>query len=260
MMSHTISKIRLFAAAAALGLLGAAAVCGAVTLPASIAIPVKFSHTIDARKSKPGDVVLAKTTQVVMLPDGRLLPKGSTIAGHVVEARGFTVDQAASGAQTPSVLAIRFDRIVEGNTAIPVDLSLRALANSIASYDATVPVGIDESDHVGTLVLIGGDGYSPLGTGVSTPQGDLVGYHRKQGVFARLLPGSYRAGNSEVVCDGTAREQSVGIFSPDACGLYGFHSLYLQSDGGASSGTFELDSRSHTVKLYAQSEALLETF
>jgi hypothetical protein len=259
-MNHAISKIRLLASAAALGLLGAAAVCGAVTLPASIAMPVRFTHTIDARKSKPGDVVLAKTTQVVILPNGRLLPKGSTIAGHVVEARSFAFDPAASGPQTPSVLAIHFDRVVAGDTALPVNLSLRALANASASYEATVPVGIDESDHTGTLVLIGGDAFSPLGKEVIDSQGEVVGYHRRQGVFARLLPSTYRAVNSEIQCGGTEKEQSVGIFSPNACGLYGFGSLYLQADDSAPRGTFELNSRNHTVKLYAQSEALLETF
>src|SRR5258708_6124034 len=45
-----------------------------------------LSHPVDAKKNKPGDEVTAKTTDAVR-SDGRvIIPKGSTLKGHVTQA------------------------------------------------------------------------------------------------------------------------------------------------------------------------------
>ena len=98
-------------------------------------------------------------------------------------------------------------------------------------------------------MLIGGAHYSPVDKHVTYgPEDDIVAYNKKQGVFAHLLP----AGAS---CPGTQTEQAVGVFSPDACGLYGFGSVHLSED---ANGTFRLASTHRTVVLYAGSAALLQ--
>lgn len=66
--------------------------CHATVLPTSTAIPLRFTHTTDAGKAKPGDAVVAKTIQIVRLPEGQVLPKGASVVGHVVESRRFTFD------------------------------------------------------------------------------------------------------------------------------------------------------------------------
>jgi hypothetical protein len=106
-------------------------------------------------------------------------------------------------------------------------------------------------------VQIGGDQFSPFSAELLTPEGDVVGYVRKQGLFARLLPYEYTNRYGTFHCDSTSREQSVGIFSPSACGPYGFDSTYM-ADNGLTSGTIRLESRRHTVTLYAGSAALLQ--
>jgi hypothetical protein len=99
------------------------------------------------------------------------------------------------------------------------------------------------------MQLVGGGHYSPVGKRVTAgPEDDIVGYNKKQGVFARLL-----AGGSG--CEATQTEQSVAIFSPDACGLYGFVSYRLSANGD---GIFRLESTHHTITLYAGSAALLQ--
>ena len=78
-----------FRSALSLTLLSCAAfapVSRAITLPSETAIPVMFTHTVDSRKAHTGDVVTAKTMQVVLLPNGEQLPKGTLVTGHVVEA------------------------------------------------------------------------------------------------------------------------------------------------------------------------------
>ena len=77
---------------------------------------------------------------------------------------------------------------------------------------------------------------------IQSEDGDTIGYNRKNGVFARLI-----ASGS---CSGTDTEQSIGIFSPDACGAYGFGGDYLADTGRDGSGTFTLALRGHSAKLY----------
>jgi hypothetical protein len=232
--------------ALSLALLGCAAFvsqAGAITLPGETAIPVIFTHTIDSSKAKAGDVVTAKTIQVVVLSNGEQLAKGTLVTGHVVEARPFKFDETPYAAQQASYLAIQIDHVANE----PIATSLRAMATALAVQETLTPQGTDESDTLGTMVLVGGAHYSPIAKRVTDgPDDDIVGYNKRQGVFARLLPG---AG-----CAGTQTEQSVAIFSPDACGLYGFVGEYLS----AKSGTFRLESTHRTVTIRKGSAALLQ--
>ena len=222
----------------------------AITLPGQTTIPVVFTHTENSAKAKAGDVVRAKTMQVVLLPNGDQIPKGSLIIGHIVEARPFKFDDTPYAAQQPSYLAIKIDQVVDKSGPSSVVASVRALANHNDVEEALTPHGIDESDSLGTMTMVGGAHYSPIDKHVTAgPEDDIVAYNKKHGVFARLLWG----GTS---CPATQTEQSVGIFSPDACGLYGFGSVHLSED--SAGGTFRLSSTHQTVILYAGSAALLQ--
>ncbi len=224
-------------------------------------IPVIFTHSVDASKARVGDVVTAKTMQVVKLPDGTAVPKGSTITGHVTVARPFKFDSTDYAVQQPSILAIHFDKLTnKGGSPSDTNLSIRAMANRLTSEDAMTPHRLDETDGVGTMVQVGGDSYSPLAKPVVSPDDDIVGYNRHGGVYARLLSADYTSRYSHAACEANSTEQAVAIFSASACGLYGFADLYMTDDGrGNEPGTFRLESRRHTVKLYGQSTALLQT-
>lgn len=229
-----------------------------------VALPIVFTHGVDASKAKAGDLVTAKTMQVVTLADGTVLPKGTTILGHVTVSRPFTFDSTPYAAQNPSVLSIHFDALQTKTAKVPVVIWVRALADSVSSQSAVTPRHVDEErDVVGYMVQIGGDSFRRDQNLVYSPDGDVVEYNRKHGTFARLLPGGYANRYSHFDCEGSGvTEESVAIFSADACGLYGFgdEDAYLADNGqGEELGTFSLASRHHTVKLYTQSTALLET-
>ena len=228
------------------------------TLPPSTALPVRFVHSVDARKAKPGDVVTAKTLQVIVLPGGQRLPKGTLLKGHVVYARPFRVDPAPYAEQKASRLSIRFDKIEQGDLILPVNLSVRALANYLESEDAAAPRYLDETDSLGTMVLIGGDEFSPLDKAIKNNNGDVIGYNRKKGVFGRLSASDDAPSGASGRCGPTTTEQSLAIFSPSACGLYGFVNESMPHTGRKGSGTFTLESRNHSVKLYSGSTALLQ--
>jgi hypothetical protein len=229
---------------ALLGCVGFAPAARGITLPSETAIPIMFTHTLDARKVQAGDVVTAKTMQVVLLPNGEQLPKGTLVTGHVVEARPFKFDETPYAVQQPSYLSIKIDRVADH----PVVTSVRALASSQSVEDALSPHRTDDTDSLGTMVLVGGAHYSPVGKRVTDGLfDDIVGYNKKQGVFARLLPGGGG-------CEGTQTEQSVAIFSPDACGLYGFVDYHLT----ANDGDFRLASGHFTIIIRSGSAALLQ--
>ncbi len=231
---------------------------------APVALPIVFTHGVDTSKAKAGDLVTAKTMQLVTLPDGTVLPKGTTILGHVTVSRPFTFDPTPYAAQNPSVLSIHFDTLQSKTAKTPVVVWVRALADWVSSQNAVTPRHVDEErDVVGYIVQIGGDSFRRDQNSVFSPDGDVVEYNRKQGTFARLLPGGYSSPYSHFNCQGSGvTEESVAIFSASACGLYGFgdEDAYLAGTGqGEEQGTFSLVSRHHTVKLYTQSTALLET-
>jgi len=219
---------------------------------------VIFTQTLDTAKAKPGEIVTAKTTQVVLLPGGRVLRSGTSLIGHVVESTPFAFNPTPYAVQKPSILSVHFDKIVTSGSTIPVSLSVRAIAGPVASHEASILHYRDETDSTGTRILVGGNEFSPIESQVLSSSGNVVGYNRNNGVFARLIAGDYEGGNAVLHCAATESEQSVGIFSATACGAYGLDAASMSNNGINGDGTFVLESSRETVKLYASSAALLQ--
>ena len=86
--------------------------------PGSV-IPVQLTKTVDAKKAKTGDEVVAIVTQDMKTNSGDLIvPKDTKIVGHVTEA------QARNKEQKESQLGIAFDHaVVKGNeSALPMSI------------------------------------------------------------------------------------------------------------------------------------------
>ena len=157
-----------------------------LTLAESTALPVRFVHSVDAKKAKVGDVVTAKTLQVITLPTGGRIPKGSTVVGHVAAVEAYSFDTTPYAHQKPSQISIHFDKVQQGDAGIPVSLSVRAIAGSNDSQEAFFPHMQIDTDPLGVIVLIGGTSYSPLDKMIQTEDGDAIAYNRKDGLFARV--------------------------------------------------------------------------
>jgi hypothetical protein len=230
-----------------------------IKIPTGTALPVRFVRSVDAKKARPGDRVTAKTLQLMILPGGQRLPKGTLIVGHVVDARPYHFDPELYARQKASSISIHFDQIVSGDLTVPVNLSVRARLRIRCNRNGPPgPHFQDETDGAGTMILIGGDQFSSFDKTVRDDSGDVIAYNRKDGLFARLLPSDDPASKTSRNCGSTSTEQSVAIFSPNACGLYGFGSVSMSHAGRSGSGTFTLFSRGHPIKLYAGSTALLQ--
>jgi hypothetical protein len=89
--------------------------------PGSV-IPVQMAKTIDAKKAKTGDEVVATVTQDMKSNSGDVLvPKDTKIVGHVTEA------QARSKEQKESQLGITFDHAVVKGDQMPLPMSIQAI-------------------------------------------------------------------------------------------------------------------------------------
>jgi hypothetical protein len=225
------------------------------SLPASTTIPIVFTKSIDANHAHANEPIAAKTTQAVKLADGHELPAGSQVIGHVVSETPFAFDPTPYAKQNQSSLEIQFDSIVDRGTKIQLSVYVRALADPLSSWDATTPKSTD-LDPLGTTTQIGGDLVTHSQTEVRSPDDDVVGYERHGGVYAHLIAAR---GNSPDGCDSSDTEQSMGIFSASACGLYGFpDATFLRSGREGATSTLLLESRRRPMKIYSKSNALLE--
>lgn len=219
--------------------------------PDGTAIPVSFTHTIDARKEKQGNRITAKTMQLVLYGPAESIAKGSLVLGHVV-------DVSYTGKYGPSTITIKFDRIVDKHRTVPICASVRAMANSIEAYDATAEsTSLDSGSPLGTT-LVGGDHLWLGGKKVYATDHDIVGIRDRFGIFSRLEPAESNDGTS-AACGGIPTLQSVAIFSSRACGLYGFPETQMSSAGNTTPrGAIKLESNRYPVEIPSGSAGLLQ--
>lgn len=89
--------------------------------PGSV-IPVSLTKTIDAKKAKPGDEVVAKVTMDLKSNSGEVIvPKDTKVVGHVTEA------QARSKDQKESQVGIAFDRATLNGIDMSLPMSIQAV-------------------------------------------------------------------------------------------------------------------------------------
>jgi hypothetical protein len=117
--------------------------------------PVTLAKSIDAKKVKAGDLVEAKVTVDLKGADGEMVvPKGSTVVGHVTQA------QARTKEQKESLLGLTFDHLVmKGGGDVPLPVSIQAII---------APSRLDADNSAG-------GGYAPAPGGVQPGGGGFPG-------------------------------------------------------------------------------------
>jgi len=113
--------------------------------PGSV-IPVQLTKTVDAKKAKTGDEVVAKVTQDLKTQSGDIVvPKDTKVIGHVTEAQPRNKDQKESQ------LAIAFDRAVtkDGNS-MQLPMSIQAVIGQQPNQqdEANTPAGRQQAAGV----------------------------------------------------------------------------------------------------------------
>ena len=103
-------------------------------------IPVELTKSIDAKKVKTGDEVVAKVTMDLKTNSGEIVvPKDTKVVGHVTEA------QARSKEQKDSQVGIIFDRAVMKSGQIEMPMSIQAIIAPQGSNSGNANNGNDQS-------------------------------------------------------------------------------------------------------------------
>ena len=232
-------------------LLTLCSVAVAQEVPPGTVLPVTLNSTLDARRSKPGQPISSKVMQDVPLPDGSKIQKGSKILGHVVSA-------SSASAASPAHIAVSFDQVKLDGRTIRVAIHLRALASPFQVFEAKLPT--NSIDDYGTstsdwnTIQIGGAGVF-RGSGEVVQDGDIIGRTTDYGAVTAKLAAAPKKG-----CKGDGGpEQALWLFSPSACGIYGYPDLTIvRGDTGGSPGVIELESKGN-LRIEAGSGWLLRT-
>ena len=221
-------------------------------IPVGTALPIMASTGLNSAKTKTGARFSGRLMQDVVLASGDRIRTGARVEGRVVEASTAT-------ASSPARLVLVIDRLTAGQKQYAITVSVRAVASMGDVFEAQLPTstfdeyGTSISDW--TTVQVGGAAVY-LGDETVRDAMDIVGRAPAYGVvMARLLPAPKRGCPANPV-EGE-REQSLWVFSPWACGTYGFEGLTIAHHGATSPfGSVQLTSPK-TVDIRAGSGWLL---
>jgi hypothetical protein len=213
-----------------------------------------LTKPVDSRKSKPGDPVNARTTQPARTEDGRSIPKGSTLVGHVSEAH------ARGEGQADSAVGLVFDKAV---TRDGHEISLRNVAiRAVAAAEGVASAGFTDNG-----MMTGSGGGMAAGRAGG---GGLVG--RTAGavgstVGAGLGAAGSATGSLEASAAGTLQAgpgavggvDSSGLLTAASSGVFGLRDLSLSSAAsGAGQGSL-VTSTGKSVHLDQGTRLLLTT-
>ena len=121
--------------------------------PGSV-IPVQLTKTVDAKKAKTGDEVVARVTQDMKTSSGEVLvAKDTKIMGHVTQA------QARTKEQKESELGIAFDHAMTKTGEMDQPMSIQAIIAPLNNSS-----GGDSGKSQGAPVTGGSTASSPMGS------------------------------------------------------------------------------------------------
>ena len=120
------------------------------------AMPAELSKSLDSKKLKDGDPVVARITAELRMRSGETIPRDSKLIGHVTEAK------ARSKGDPQAALGIVFDKITTpSGKDMPIKGVIQAVGPSLTSGGAQ-----DSQGSIGPGMMAGHEG---AGTGTTPP-------------------------------------------------------------------------------------------
>jgi hypothetical protein len=94
------------------------------SLSGGTVVNAALNSSIDSKKAKPGDQIVAHITEAVKSSDGRtVLPNGTKLIGHVTKA------SARSNGQGEAMLALQFEKaVLKDKQEMPLNVVIQAVA------------------------------------------------------------------------------------------------------------------------------------
>ena len=205
--------------------------------PGSV-IPVQLTKTVDAKKAKTGDEVVAKVTQDMKTQTGQVLvPKDTKVIGHVTEA------QARHKDEKESQLAIAFNEAVLNNQQVQIPMSIQAVIGQENNDNANPSAG-------GGAPAASSPAPSNTGTGASSPMGSRS---PNAGTGETQPPTGPPSGNDQAQTSGSKRPPING----QTQGVIGLSNVTLAPAQNGQQGSL-LTSEKNNVKLESGTMLLLK--
>jgi hypothetical protein len=195
-------------------------------IPAGTILPVTLNSALRSDKSASGATMTLTLMQDIPLGAGKTLSRGSKVTGHVVE----TVTPGKGSDE--SKISFQFDGLRFENRTVPITATLRALASSIEVVAAQIPTGSEDgvSEVPWNLVKIGED---------------------------QIHTSPERSAECGLGSNANNTPQAFWLFSPDACGTYGFGDLRILQSGRTQPREVTLASNRKAVNIEKGSAMLL---
>jgi len=184
--------------------------------------------SLDSRKAKSGDQVVARTTEKVRSERKTILPTGTKLIGHV------TMASARAKGDTGSALGIAFDRaVLKDGQEIPLNVGIQALA-SAANTASSEPGGIDAMSDTAVDMGAGGGarGRGAIGSassavggtvGSATSTTERAARSAESGVNSSLNSTATAPGGAQAIgglsASGQLKANSRGVFYLDGISL-----------------------------------------
>jgi hypothetical protein len=228
-----------------------------LSLASGTAMRATLVTPLDAKHSKQGDPLVAKTTEDVKQNGRVVLRKGSELKGHVTQV------EARSSKNTQSAVGVVFDSAVPRgeHEPVPVNLSIQALA--AAQSQSAASVGEDQSD-------LGPAGQAGLGTSASAGGGLVRGVGSAVGGAAGTMGSA--VGNAGQTAGGTlgAADRTVasagstgglnaaGQLTSNSTGVFNLQGLDLNSAVSNGTQASVVNSAKRNVHLASGTQMMLE--
>ncbi len=213
-------------------------------LAAGTTIRAELAKTVDAKKAKQGDEVIAKTSDDLKSNGQVVIPKGSKIIGHVTDAK------ARTKGESESTLGIAFDKaILKGGREIPLNATIQALAaaqnNTATNAEMSAP-------------SYGGTGAPSSAPG--RPQGGMNGGMAPVGAVASTA--TRAAGDVGNTAAGTVNNTAGGLaangqLSTNSQGVVGISGLSLSAAAANNTQGSVISSQQRNVKLDSGTQMML---
>jgi hypothetical protein len=178
-----------------------------------------LNSSIDSKKAKPGEQVIAHTTEAVKSTDGRMiLPNGTKIIGHVTQA------SARSNGQGQAMLALQFDKaVLKDKQEIPLNVVIQAIAAPAQS----APPAFNDTGRATTGPGSSGPGSSGPGSSAPSNNPSMSG---SRGARPEGTPPTdpYPAGNPNAASGGESN--SAGPLPANMKGVYGLDGVRLSAN------------------------------
>ena len=216
-------------------------------------IDASLATSLDAKRSKVGDEVEARTEEDVKQDGKVVLKKGTHLVGHVTQA------QARANGQTQSQLGIAFDHaVLKNGQQIPFNASIQALAS--AQSAAAASTGGDDMMAVGSgMGSVQGTARSGGGLvgGVASTAGATTGSVVNTASAAPVNAGGTlnAVSRSSGAVGGLS---STGRLASNSSGVFGMDGLSLNSAASSATQGSVITSTTRNVHLDSGTQLLLQ--